>query len=730
MGLPPGLLLSFVKLRSHLFILALGTIVPVAIFAVIIAAWLVDRERDALREGAERRAFALSTAVDAELRGHFATLDALASVPSLQDANLGYFRDVAENALKSQPDWLNLRLATSEGRFVLDLRGVGASASPDALAANDSFLRAARAGKSAISDVTWDPHLQQWRFTILAPVLSTGTIRYVIAADIKPESIKSILQAQRLEEGQIGAVLDSSNRMVARTRDGEKYIGQPASESLRTALAQKSSGWFRGQTVEGIDVYSPFHRSEATGWTVALGLPTQAVDLAAWRSSWTLLLGMILSIALALFGASLINRRITQPITALASATESIGKGRETEIPTDAKVDEIRTLAHALRASSEAAQERQALIEREKTALQEADRAKDRFLAMLSHELRNPLAAISAAAHVIRFAKAGSAESIKGQLVVERQTRHMAHLVGDLLDVSRITLGKMALEREPLDMAEAVAKLLSSWRASGRFERHIVTLDAESAWVHADRTRVEQIAANLVDNALKFTPHDRRVTVYVGREGNQAVLCVTDTGPGIPPHLLDHLFEPFVQANEPGARASAGLGIGLALVKGLAEMHGGSVSASNTAAGGAMFTVRVPLYEGRSLEARMERVAAGGRNILLIEDDDDTRTMLHAALEFSGHEVREARDGTSGLALAAESLPDVAVIDLGLPDIDGLEVARRLRSTQGKRRLALVALTGFGGPADQRRALDAGFDVHLTKPVTHDRLKRVIGDLR
>jgi len=143
-----------------------------------------------------------------------------------------------------------------------------------------------------------------------------------------------------------------------------------------------------------------------------------------------------------------------------------------------------------------------------------------------------------------------------------------------------------------------------------------------------------------------------------------------------------------------------------------------------------MFTVRVPLYEGRSLETRMERVAAGGRNILLIEDDDDTRTMLHAALEFSGHEVREARDGTSGLALAAESLPDVAVIDLGLPDIDGLEVARRLRSTQGKRRLALVALTGFGGPADQRRALDAGFDVHLTKPVTHDRLKRVIGDLR
>ena len=556
------------KLRSHLFILALGTIVPVAIFAIVVATWLVDRERDALRAGAERRAFAMSTAVDAELKGHLTTLDALASVPSLQDGNLAYFREVAENALKTQPDWLNFRLVAPEGKVLLDLRGTGA-ASPE-LSANDSFLRAARSGKSAISDITWDSHLQQWRFTILAPVLSRGMIRYVVAADIRPESIALLLQAQRLGEGEIGVVLDASNRMVARTRSGDKHIGQPASESLRTALVHSSSGWFRGRTVEGIDVYSPFHRSETNGWTVALGIPAPAIDLAAWRSGWALLLGMMVSIALALLGAYLINRRITRPITALASATEAIGQGRAAEIPADAQVDEIRTLAHALRASADAAQERQTLIEREKSALQDADRAKDRFLAMLSHELRNPLAAISAASHVIRFAKAGSAESIKGQLVVERQTRHMAHLVGDLLDVSRITLGKMALEREPLDVADAVAKLMSSWRASGRFERHIVTLDAEPAWVHADRTRIEQIAANLIDNALKFTPQDRRIEVYVRRSDNQAILRVSDAGPGIPAQLLDHLFEPFVQANEPGERASAGLGIGLALVKGLA----------------------------------------------------------------------------------------------------------------------------------------------------------------
>jgi CheY-like chemotaxis protein/anti-sigma regulatory factor (Ser/Thr protein kinase) len=294
-----------------------------------------------------------------------------------------------------------------------------------------------------------------------------------------------------------------------------------------------------------------------------------------------------------------------------------------------------------------------------------------------------------------------------------------------------VTFGKMALDREPLDIGRVVTDLLHSWRNSGRLERHAVRVEARPTWVNADRTRVEQILTNLIENALKFTPHGTPVTVDLTKEGNEAVLRVADEGPGVPQQVLDRLFEPFVQGSEPGTRGSAGLGVGLALVKGLAEMHGGSVSVSNRgSSGGAVFTVRFPTIEAPALQDAAPAAGRGGRHILLIEDDDDTRTMLHASLEFGGHEVREARDGTTGLALAAEAPPDVAVIDIGLPDIDGLEVARRLRSTQGKRRLSLVALTGFGGPEDQRRALDAGFDVHLTKPVSHERLKRVIGDLK
>ena len=227
------------KLRSHLFVLALGTIVPVAIFAVVVAAWLVEREREAWRTGAEQRAFALLTAVDAELRGQITTLEALASVPSLRDADLGHFRKVAESALKARPGWLNIRLATPDGKPILNLRTYGDSRPHGSLAADGSFARTATTGKPAISNLAWDPHLAQWRFVARAAVLQQGTIRYVLSADVSPESIGSIVQAQSFEPGSMGVVLDAGNRFVARTWDAEKSVGQPASQSLQLMVADE-----------------------------------------------------------------------------------------------------------------------------------------------------------------------------------------------------------------------------------------------------------------------------------------------------------------------------------------------------------------------------------------------------------------------------------------------------------------------------------------------------------
>jgi two-component system, sensor histidine kinase len=373
------------------------------------------------------------------------------------------------------------------------------------------------------------------------------------------------------------------------------------------------------------------------------------------------------------------------------------------------------------------------LQEREKAALQAADRAKDEFLAMLSHELRNPLAALTAAAHVVKLAQPGSEAAVKARAVIERQTKHMARLIGDLLDISRVAMGKAAMERERFNLAKVVADLINVWRGSGRLERHFVSLGASAVWVDADRARLEQVFSNLLDNALKFTPPGKRVNVSVGPEGDQAVLRVSDEGEGFADGLNERMFDLFVQGERGLDRAAGGLGVGLALVKRLTEMHGGRVSATSGGPGtGSTFTVSLPSVQPSAEQAPAFDSAphGAGRQVLIVEDNDDTRAMLHATLAFSGHDVREARDGASGLALAAERAPDIALIDIGLPDLDGYEVARRLRATPGGRRMGLVAITGYGQPEDQKRAFEAGFDAHLTKPVAPERLKQVMAGLR
>jgi PAS domain S-box-containing protein len=366
---------------------------------------------------------------------------------------------------------------------------------------------------------------------------------------------------------------------------------------------------------------------------------------------------------------------------------------------------------------------------RSEAALREADRHKDEFLAMLSHELRNPLAALTTSAQVLSLSAPGSEASDHARAVVSRQTGIMTRLIEDLLDVSRVTMGKMTLDRVPFDLAEVVHKVVDAWQTTGRLAAERVALNVASVWIVADRLRIEQIFTNLLDNALKFTPQDKRIAVAIRRDGDSAVLEVADEGTGIAPELLGRLFNLFVQGR-PGTRS--GMGLGLALVKQLAELHGGTVAVAGArGGGGAVFTVRLPATERPAAHAPPRTVAVplGARRILIVDDNDDARTMLEAMLAHGGHRVQGARNGVAGLALAADLLPDVALIDIGLPDMDGYEVARRLRANSPASGLALIALTGFGQAEDQRRALAAGFDAHLTKPVTLDRLSQTIARL-
>jgi PAS domain S-box-containing protein len=367
-------------------------------------------------------------------------------------------------------------------------------------------------------------------------------------------------------------------------------------------------------------------------------------------------------------------------------------------------------------------------------SLEAADRHKDEFLAMLSHELRNPLAPIRNSLHVLDRAPPGGEQARRAQAVIDRQVAHMTRLVDELLDVTRISHGKIQLQREPLDLAEIVGRAVDDHRpafvASGVSLQ--VAVPAEPVRVYGDRTRVAQVIDNLLQNAAKFTPEAGLVTVSV--EANerlgQAIARVRDTGAGIAPDMLPRLFQPFTQAETTLARTKGGLGLGLALVKALVEMHGGAVSVESEGVGrGAEFTVRFPLDAGSPRAAGRppgERAAGPARRVLVIEDNVDGAETLREVLELSGHAVEVAHSGAAGIEKARGFGPEVVLCDIGLPGMDGYEVARRMRADPAFGSATLVALTGYAGPEDVARARDAGFDHHLAKPPSVEELERAI----
>jgi PAS domain S-box-containing protein len=366
-----------------------------------------------------------------------------------------------------------------------------------------------------------------------------------------------------------------------------------------------------------------------------------------------------------------------------------------------------------------------------------ANRAKDEFLAMLGHELRNPLGAIAGAAGVLKVmaTEAQAADRERARAVIERQVEHLARLVDDLLDVSRVTTGKVRLDRRRLDLGALVASAMSAWRAAGRFARHEVALDLTPAWVEADETRMEQVVGNLVGNALKYTPAGGGVTVRVRADGAWAVLEVADTGAGIPPNLGERIFELFVQGDRPLDRAQGGLGIGLTLVKALVGLHGGTVEVRSDGAGrGSVFVVRLPAVpmpaEDPAPALPAKPPSPGRLHVVVIEDNDDAREILRVALTLAGHQVWDAADGRTGVELVASRAPDVAIVDVGLPGLDGYEVARLIRAGARGATVRLIALTGYGQAEDRQRALSAGFDAHLTKPIAPERLAAAMADVR
>jgi signal transduction histidine kinase len=371
--------------------------------------------------------------------------------------------------------------------------------------------------------------------------------------------------------------------------------------------------------------------------------------------------------------------------------------------------------------------------------VQEADRQKNEFLSMLAHELRNPLAPIRNAVHVLRLQAEGKPELDWARDVIDRQVKHLVRLVDDLLDVSRITRGKVRLQLEPLSLAAVVAEAVeaSNPEIQAREHRLEVALPPGPVWVQGDATRLAQVVTNLLNNAAKYTDPGGRIGLTVGQEESTAVVRVRDNGVGIPGEMLSTVFNLFTQADRSLDRSQGGLGIGLTLVKRLVEMHGGSVEARSAGTGqGSEFVVRLPALAGGEVRAG---AAAGGNapelsgapcGVLLVDDNVDAAESLAILLRLGGCAVRVAHDGPSALAAARACPPEFVVLDIGLPGMDGYEVARRLRAEPATRDAVLVALTGYGRDEDQTRSREAGFDHHFIKPVDFAELQKVFEAVR
>jgi signal transduction histidine kinase len=383
----------------------------------------------------------------------------------------------------------------------------------------------------------------------------------------------------------------------------------------------------------------------------------------------------------------------------------------------------ISVVRSAIRARRRQYAARDVLVAREQDVA-----ARDRFLAMLGHELRNPLAAITMALEVI---ERGAPSPERQFEIVRRQSRQLSRIVDDLLDVARVTSGKIAVHRVPVELSGLVARGIEAFqRQAAKSGIDLSFTPPRGALpVVGDPVRLEQVLANVLGNALKYTPPGGHVSVALEEVGRKAVLRVRDDGSGIAPDQLRRVFEMFAQVDATLDRSRGGLGLGLTVARTLVSMHGGTIEASSEGVGkGSTFVVTLPLAAGGAELAHPAASPAASRRprrVLVVEDGDDNRETLKAALEQLGHEVLVSADGVTGAESAIQQAPEVVLVDIGLPGLDGYEVARLVRAARGPHVL-LVALTGYGQPEDRRAALAAGFDVHLTKPVALDALAEVI----
>jgi signal transduction histidine kinase len=707
-----------VALRRQLLLVAIVGVLPLAI---LVGAGLFNLfEQQRLDE--QRRALeisrALATAVEADLKRSMSALQVLAVSNALAQDDIRAFDERARRAVVTQPNWRGINLADLSGNVIVSTRIEPGKPIPP-LVERGSFEGVLRTREPQVGPLALGP--REYAFALRVPVIFAGELRYVLSAVIEPRSVLQIVQRQKVPDEWVISVFDAKGSRVARSRAHEETLAGRASPGVERIMAGgQPEGTGITQAVEGDTIFTAFVVvPDSGGWKVALGLPVADTNRRAVQSIAIAIIAILFSLVAGLAAAFVVARRINEPMAELGRAARTLGGGGVPTIP----ATEIREIDEVGEALVLAAKERQA----HEAELENASRAKDQFLAMLAHELRNPLAALSNASTVLsQGAAADPNVTRRAGEVIQRQVVHLARLTDDLLETASALLGKIELREEPVDLARIASQVLATFRDSGKLAQHQVSERLEECWVSGDPIRLDQVVSNLVGNAVKFTPAGGTIELRTARAGGDAVLTVRDSGVGLSADLAVRAFDLFVQGDRSLDRGQGGLGIGLTLVRRLAELHRGT--ATVTSAGenqGSEFVVRLPGID-RPAQPRAPAVPRGtaGVTVLVVEDNEDARESLAVLLRAMGHQVECAGDGLAGVDKALADPPDVTLVDLGMPRLDGFEVARRLRA-RGLRSY-LVALTGYGSQADREHALEAGFDEHATKPVDYEALSRIL----
>ncbi|CAN7341279.1 hybrid sensor histidine kinase/response regulator [Massilia sp. LjRoot122] len=724
------------SLRSRLMLLVALAITPIAVMTVL--GGLRERET-AIRASEEnlQRLTNLAAANEAQSldRARQILVD-LVSVPDLMGPS-DRCNALLSDVLDRNEGYVNFGLIRMDGEVTCSAVPM---LHPVNLGDRRHFRRAIAERRFIAGDYVFGRVIRRHTINLTYPVTDrSGKVVAVVFSAMDLAGLDTFVNDINLPAGSILETADSNGLLISRRPDPERWFGKKISQPLLAAMRdpQQRPVLLRGEDgIERLHAFARVGGPSLSEYTVTIGVPVETITAAAREAQLMSLLGLGVTTMLALLAAWLAGDiLIVQRVRKLMDTARRIAAG---ELQARSGItygnEEIGRLAAALDEMAATLQAKEAARSQAERELRAADQRKDEFLAMLAHELRNPLAPISTGAHLLKLLHSDNAQITQTCAIIARQVEHMTSLVDDLLDVSRVTRGLVSISTQVLDLRKVVDDAAEQIRPLITARRHKVVLDLPSgpARVKGDHKRLVQVVANLLGNATKYTPEGGHIELRLAEDGDNYVLTVADDGIGMDAALVDRVFDLFTQAERSPDRSQGGLGLGLALARSLVELHGGSVSATSPGLGkGSRFTVRLPRFsqEVESPVAEAVRHAATAQaplRVLVVDDNLDAAHTLNLFLTAAGHRVEIAYNALDAIEVAKVFTPQVCLLDIGLPDLDGNELARRLRQLPQTRGATLIAATGYGRQQDRDAAHEAGFDHYMVKPVNTVQLSELL----